>query len=124
MNKVIMVGRFVKDTELKYSATGTAIANNTLAVEDGSKENKKSYFFNVVAFKGTAETLAEWSFKGQRVVIEGKLTQRNYDSADGKKVYLTEILLNTVTFLERKKTPEFDAPKAISNEFDIDDMPF
>lgn len=119
-----MVGRFVKDTELKYSATGTAIANNTLAVEDGSKENKKSYFFNVVAFKGTAETLAEWSFKGQRVVIEGKLTQRNYDSADGKKVYLTEILLNTVTFLERKKTPEFDAPKAISNEFDIDDMPF
>ena len=124
MNKVIMIGRLAKDAELKFTPNGTAIANTTLAVEDGFAEKKKTFFFNLVIIGKFAESFAEWTFKGQRIAVEGKLQMRDYEK-DGQKRYITEIVVNNTEFLERKRTDEFDSPKGLQGEIiETDDLPW
>lgn len=125
MNKFIGIGRLTKDAELRFSQTGTAIANSSIAIEDGFGDKKKTFFFNLVVIGKFAETFAEWTFKGQRIAIEGKLQQRDYEK-DGRKLYITEIVTQNVEFLERKRTPEFDSPKGHfeSDTIELDDLPW
>jgi single-strand DNA-binding protein len=125
MNKVIMIGRLARETDLRFTTNGTAVANNAIAVEDGFGDKKKTYFFNVTVMGKFAETFAEWTFKGQQVAIEGKLQQNDYTNKEGQKVNKVDIFAEQVKFLERKRTPEFDAPKALDGELiELDDLPW
>lgn len=124
MNKIILLGRLSRDTELKFSPTGLPIAQCSIAVDDGFGDKKKTYFFNFTIFGKFAETFAEWSFKGQQVLIEGKMTQQTYEK-DGKKQYRQDIIAEQVKFLERKRTPEFDSPVGLAGEIiETDDLPW
>lgn len=106
MNKVNLIGRLVKDADLKFTAgKGTAVATFTIAVDDGFGDSKKTYFIPVVVWGKSAESVAQYTQKGSKVGICGKITTRNYDNKDGQKVYVTEVvadMVGGVIFLDNK----------------------
>ena len=101
MNKIMLSGRWCKDIELKFLADGTAVAKSTIAVDEGYGDKKKAHFFNVTMWKKTAEAVANYSGKGKKVLIEGRLQQRTWEK-DGVKQYAIEVVAEQVEFLETK----------------------
>ena len=102
MNKVIMTGRATKDVELKVTPTGTNVATFSVAVKRPFKDNE-SDFFECVAYGKTAELISKYIKKGDLFGIEGRLQTRNYTNKEGRKVYVTEIIVENVEFLQSKK---------------------
>lgn len=103
MNKIMVTGRFTKDHDLKYSQLGKAILNNSIAVTDGYGDKKQTYFFNVTVWDKLAENLAQFTTKGSRVLLSGKLQQRSYENKQGEKVQVIEIVANEFELLDAKK---------------------
>lgn len=105
MNKVVLIGRLTKDPELRYtssnipSASFTVAVNRTFANQNGVKE---ADFINVVVWRKQAENIKKFITKGSLVAVEGRIQTRNYDNAEGKKVYVTEVVADNVQFLESK----------------------
>lgn len=113
MNKVIVIGRTTKDIELRQTAGGTSVVEFSIAVKRAFKNangENESDFFNCIAFSKLAETISRYVKKGDQVGIEGRLQTRNYTNKEGKKVYLTEIIVENVEFLQNKKQEEQTAP--------------
>ena len=105
MNKVIMIGRLTKDPEVKKTQSNKKVANFTVAIND--KFNKdKTDFINCVAWEKTAEYLGNYVKKGNLIAVEGRISTRNYDAPDGKKVYITEVVCDSVQGLERNDQPQ------------------
>lgn len=105
MNKVILIGRLTKDVEMRYSANNdTTIARYTLAVNRPFKREgePEADFLPCVAFNKTAEFAEKYLAKGIRVAIEGKIQTGSYTNGEGKKVYVTEIVVERQEFLEKK----------------------
>lgn len=106
MNKVFEIGRLARDPEVRYTQSGKAVCTFTIAVDDGYGEHKKAYFLPVVVWNKPAETCGNSLHKGSKVAITGKLTTRQYDNSEGKKVTITEIVADPyegVEFLDRKQ---------------------
>jgi single-strand DNA-binding protein len=103
MNKVVLIGRLVKDPELKFTpGNGTAVATLTLAVDrrfskDGQKE---ADFIPVVIWGKQAESTANYVTKGKLLGVSGRMQIRSYDAKDGTKRYVTEVVAEEVQFLE------------------------
>ena len=113
MNKVLLVGRLTKDTELRATTNGVYTTNNSLAINRPFKNaqgDNEADFINIVAWKKTAEYLCKYAKKGDRVAVEGRIQTRNYDNANGEKVYVTEVLVETIELLEPKKQDTTVAP--------------
>lgn len=109
MNKVIIIGRNTKDIELKVTPSGTSVAEFSIAVNRTFKNangERESDFFNCIAFSKLAETISRYVKKGDQVGIEGRLQTRNYTNKEGRKVYITEIIVENVEFLQTKKQDE------------------
>nr|WP_150959323.1 single-stranded DNA-binding protein [Aneurinibacillus sp. XH2] len=124
MNRVNLVGRWAKDIEIRYLQDGTPVGTSTLAVEEGWGEKKKTYFFNIVLWKKTAEATSQYSGKGKRVAIDGRLTQRSWEK-DGQKYFAVEVVGDQVEFLELKQSsgdPFENEGKPI--DVSEDDLPF
>lgn len=104
MNKVILIGRATKDFELRYTPTGVAVAQTTIAVERqvAKDKEKESDFISLVVWKQLAETCANYIKKGHRFAVEGRIQTRNYENNEGRKVYVTEVVVDRVEFLEPK----------------------
>lgn len=115
MNKVCLTGRATKDIELRYTTNSVAVSSFTIAVNRNYKNENGDYetdFINCVAYRKTAELLNSYVKKGDMLGIEGSVRTRNYDDKDGKKVYVTEIMVDSVDFLQSKKEVE----KAVEEE--------
>ena len=126
MNKIILSGRWSKDIDLKFLSDGTAVAKSTIAVNEGYGDKKKAHFFNVTMWKKTAEAVANYSGKGKKVLIEGRLQQRTWDK-DGVKQYVVEVVAEQVEFLEMKtgetkKDPFAEDQKTV--DISESDLPF
>lgn len=109
MNKVVIIGRNVKDIELKQTGSGTSVVEFGVAVKRPFKSANGEYesdFFNCVAFSKLAETISRYVNKGDLIGLEGRLQMRNYINREGKKVYVTEIIVENVEFLQPKKQDE------------------
>lgn len=107
INNVVLVGRLTKDADLRYTSNGTAVASFTVAVNRSFKkdnEDQKADFINCVAWRKTAEALANFTKKGSLVGVEGQIQTRSYENKEGQKVYVTEVNAREVKFLESKKT--------------------
>lgn len=102
MNLVIIVGRLTRDPETRYTQTGKAVTNITVAVDDGFGENKKTIFVPVVAWDKLAEVVANNLQKGRRVLVEGRLQISNYEK-DGQKHIKTDVVAQNVEFLDSKQ---------------------
>jgi single-strand DNA-binding protein len=98
------LGRLVKDVELKYSTSNTAIVNFTIAVDNpyGKEENNKTFFINCVAFGKTAEFVANYCPKGTRIGVTGSLQTRTWTDKEDKKHFVTEVAVNNVYFADGK----------------------
>ena len=104
MNKFIASGNLVREPELTYSKTGTAIFRNALAVNDEYKKDK-THFFNFTAFGKTAETMATYLQKGSKILVDASLNQNTYEK-DGQNRTSIELNINRFEFLDSKKQHE------------------
>ena len=106
LNKIVTIGNLTRDPEVRYTASGKAVCTFSIAVNDGYGENKKAYFFPVVVWNKSAEACGNSLHKGSKVAVTGKLTNRQYDNSEGKKVTVFEIVADAfggVEFLDGKK---------------------
>lgn len=106
LNKVILMGRFTRDPELKSTPQGVSTCSFSLAVDrDYVKqgEERKADFINCVAWRQTAEFIYKYFKKGSMVALEGSIQIRSWDDQDGKKRYATEVIVSQVCFAESKK---------------------
>ncbi len=138
MNKVLITGRLTKDSELKYTEKQTPIATFSVAVERQYKNDKgqtEADFINCKAFSKTAEVINKYTKKGDLVGIIGNIQTGSYEK-DGKKVYTTDVIVETIEFLQTKpkqeeknkqeETPKNDPYKDFGQQIEIDDsnLPF
>lgn len=106
INTVVLTGRLTKDIELRRTTSGKTCTSFTLAVNRNKQETD---FINCVAWDKVAELLERYTHKGSQIGVEGRIQTRNYDDRNGKKVYVTEVLVNSISFLEpiKSDTSEF-----------------
>lgn len=106
MNRVVLVGRLTKDPELRYTPAGVAVATFTLAVNRPFKNGQgeqEADFIQCVVWRKPAENVANFLKKGSLAGVDGRVQTRNYEGNDGKRVYVTEIVAESVQFLESKQ---------------------
>lgn len=105
MNKIILLGRLVKDPEIKYTSSEKCVAQFPVAVNRPTKNAEGQYeadFINIVAWNKTAELIGNYVHKGQRILVEGRLQIRSYTAQDGGKRSVTEVIADRVEFVESK----------------------
>ncbi|MBS4212412.1 MULTISPECIES: single-stranded DNA-binding protein [Neobacillus] len=105
MNRVVLVGRLTKDPDLRYTPSGVAVATFTLAVNrafSNQQGEREADFINCVVWRKPAENVANFLKKGSLAGVDGRIQTRNYEGQDGKRVYVTEIVAESVQFLEPK----------------------
>ena len=107
MNKVIIIGRFTRDPEIKYTTgeNATATARFSLAVNRRFKNKEGNYdadFINCVAFGKTAEFIEKYFTKGMAIGITGRIQTGSYTNKEGQKVYTTDVVVEETEFVESK----------------------
>lgn len=104
MNVAFILGRLPRDPVIKASQSGMTIARFTLAVNRLNKkgQNQEADFINCVAFGKTAEAIGNYVYKGQRLLVEGRIQTGSYTSKSGEKKYTTEISVNRAEFIEKR----------------------
>ncbi|MDQ0257581.1 single-strand DNA-binding protein [Evansella vedderi] len=103
LNRVVLVGRLTKDPELRYTANGIAVATFTLAVNrpfSNQQGEREADFINCVIWRKQAENVANYLKKGSLAGVDGRIQTRNYDNNEGRRVFVTEVLAESVQFLE------------------------
>ena len=135
VNRVVLVGRLVKDPELRKTVSDISFATFTLAVDNRIREadgTRGTIFIDCRVFREQAENLVKSTRKGSKVAVDGSLNQRNFERRDGTKGKVIEIVVDSVTFLDpnpnRETTvveePKFDdVPAPSSSNLDPIDLP-
>ena len=133
INKVIIIGRLGKDPEVRYTPSGDAVANFSVATSEEWKDKatgekkQKTEWHRIVAFKRLGEICGEYLSKGSQVYIEGRLQTRSWEDKEGVKKYTTEIIVQKVEFLDgrQEQKPATEQKKPETNEtVDSQDIPF
>ncbi|MBN8236471.1 single-stranded DNA-binding protein [Halobacillus kuroshimensis] len=105
LNRVVLAGRLTKDPDLRYTPNGVAVANFTIAVNrpfSNNQGDRDADFINCVVWRRAAENLANFMSKGSLVGVDGRLQSRSFDNQEGKRVFVTEVVADSVQFLESK----------------------
>ncbi|HCZ7839234.1 single-stranded DNA-binding protein [Staphylococcus aureus] len=105
LNRTVLVGRLTKDPELRTTQNGVNVATFTLAVNrtfTNAQGEREADFVNVVVFKKQAENVKNYLSKGSLAGVDGRLQTRNYENKDGQRVFVTEVVADSVQFLEPK----------------------
>lgn len=149
LNKALLIGRLTKDPEMRYTPSGTAVTNFSIATNrwssgpDGERKEFTDYH-NIVAYnigkRNLAEVVAQYTRKGALVFIEGRIQTRSWEGQDGQKRRTTEIIANDVQFLDtRSSAPsegvtttrqrpqasdDIPAPDDAPRDVDPDEIPF
>ena len=122
INRVVLIGRLTRDPELRRTPQGDAVTSFTLAVnrnytdKDGQQQ---ADFINCVVWKKTAENVERYCSKGSLVGVEGRIQTSSYDNQQGQKVYVVEVICNSVQFLDtRQKNQAALDENAVKNAAD------
>jgi single-strand DNA-binding protein len=133
LNKVILIGRLGKDPEMRFTPSGRAVTNFTMATSDywmdqNNERQERTEWHRIVVWAKLAETCAKILSKGKLVYIEGRLQTRAWDDRDGNKRYTTEIVANAMQILspmDNSESRDFSDPGATPQEPEgFDDIPF
>lgn len=116
MNSVILSGRWSKDIDFKALDSGKTVAKSSLAVDDGYGDKKQTYFFDCEMWGKTAEAAANYSGKGKKVLVKGRLKVDSWEK-DGQKRYATRVVVEEVEFLESVKKTEEERYAAANETF-------
>jgi single-strand DNA-binding protein len=109
LNRTVLVGRLTKDPELKYTPNGVAVANFTLAVNrpfSNQQGEREADFINVVVWRKPAENAATYLKKGSLAGVDGRIQTRSYDNQQGQRVFVVEVMAESVQFLEPKRNEQ------------------
>jgi single-strand DNA-binding protein len=107
INRVVLVGRLTKDPELRYTPSGVAMARFTLAVNrtfSNQQGEREADFINCVVWRKQAENTANFLKKGSLAGVEGRIQTGSYEGQDGKRVYTTDVVADSVQFLEPRNS--------------------
>lgn len=102
LNQVVLIGRLTKDPELRYTPSGVAVAQFTLAVDrpfTNQEGEREADFIPIVVWKAVAENVANYVKKGHQIAVTGRIQVRNYEKNEGRRVYVTEVIGHNVQFL-------------------------
>lgn len=105
-NRIILIGRLTRDPELRYVPSGAPVASFTLAVDRPFRDqqgNRETDFIDVVAWRKLAEQVSQYMSKGRMVAVEGRLQIRSYETQDGQKRKVAEVVADGVRFLDRAR---------------------
>jgi single-strand DNA-binding protein len=128
LNKVMLIGNVGTDPEMRFTANGNAVTTFRLATTrtyttpDGERREETEWF-TIVTWNKLAETCSQFLQKGRRAYVEGRLQTRSWEGQDGQKRYQTEVVANTVLFLDRGQAAPL-ADDADGDLIDPDDLPF
>ena len=120
INNVVLVGRLTRDIELRKTQSGLSVASFTIACDRRLSQEQKNNgeqsadFISCVAWRGSADFLGRYAHKGDTVGVEGRIQTRNYDR-DGQKVYVTEIVANSVSILHSTQPRQAQAQQQVQN---------
>lgn len=106
LNRVILIGRLTRDPELRYTPSGVAVTQFTIAVDrpfTSQGGEREADFIPVVTWRQLAETCANYLRKGRLTAVEGRIQVRNYENNEGRRVYVTEVIADNVRFLESNR---------------------
>lgn len=109
INTTVLVGRLTKDPELKYTQSGIAVTRFTLAVNRPFKNNQgqnEADFINCVAWRKQAENVANYLHRGSLVGVDGRIQTSNFEGRDGNRVFMTEVVAESVQFLESREVSQ------------------
>lgn len=124
MNKVFLIGRLVRDPELRYTGSNIPVATFSLAVNrpfTGQSGERETDFINIVVWRKQAENVKNYLNQGSQVAIDGRIQTRSYDDQNGQKRYVTEVVADNVQFLDTKSSRE---QRQTSNESDLNPYSF
>ena len=147
LNRVVLVGRLTADPQYRVTPSSLDVATFTLAVNHNFKDKngeQQADFINCVVFRKQAENVNNYLNKGSLAGVDGRLQSRSYENNEGRRVFVTEVVCDSVQFLEpknaqssnnnqrnnevhqREKALQSDNPFNNSNNFDMDtdDLPF
>ena len=114
INRVVLVGRLTKDPELRYTPSGVAMARFTLAVNrtfSNQQGEKEADFINCTVWRKQAENTANFLKKGSLAGVEGRIQTGSYEGQDGKRVYTTDVVADSVQFLEPRNSSGGERPQ-------------
>ena len=132
LNKVLIIGNLGSDPEIKYTSSGSAVANLSIATSERWKDRntgeqkEQVEWHRVVLFSRLAEIAEQYLKKGSKVFVEGKLQTRDWEDAEGKKRYTTEVIAREMTMLDsRPGSDNASQPQSSSPENNFEeDIPF
>lgn len=106
LNRAILTGRLTRDPELRYTTSGTAVVQATIAVDrqfENQQGEREADFINLVIWRKAAENFANFTHKGSLVGIDGRIQTRTYENKQGQRVYVTEINVDSFSLLEPRQ---------------------
>ncbi|MCG2354750.1 single-stranded DNA-binding protein [Staphylococcus epidermidis] len=105
LNRVVLVGRLTKDPEFRTTPSGVEVATFTLAVNrtyTNAQGEREADFINVVVFRKQAKNVNDYLSKGSLTGVDGRVQSRNYENNEGRRVFVTEVVADSVQFLDTK----------------------
>lgn len=132
MNKLTIIGNLTKEPELRHTHDGTPVCGFTVAVNRKKTQNNQepgADYFNVTAWRGLAETCAQYLSKGRKVCVIGRVSVRTWDTEDGRHGANLEVLAEDVEFLSPKNEQPAASPSPVDAQtkmqvVETDDLPF
>lgn len=112
LNRIILIGRLVREPELRYTPSGVPVANFTLACDrpfSNQQGERETDFIDIIAWRKLAETCANHLTKGRLVAVQGRLQVRTYENQEGQRRKVAEVVSDDVRFLDSAKRNEPDA---------------
>lgn len=118
LNRALLVGRLTRDPELRRTGSGKAVTSFNLAVERNFKsDDQEADFINCVCWGKIAENTERYCSKGSMVSVDGRIQTRNYNNNQGQKVYVTEVIADSVQFISTKNNNTATAAQAPVNNY-------
>ena len=117
INRVVLVGRLTKDPEYRTTPSGVSVATFTLAVNrtfTNAQGEREADFINVVVFRRQAENVNNYLFKGSLAGVDGRIQSRSYENQEGRRIFVTEVVADSVQFLEPKMLKVANVIKVIT----------
>lgn len=127
INNVTLIGRLVAPPELKKTPNNVSVLQGTLAVNRNFKNengDREADFIQFQACRGTADIIAQYCSKGSLIGLTGRIQTRSYDNQQGQRVYVTEVVAESVALLESRNKQQAQAPAQTSNNYTGTNNPF
>lgn len=125
MNKVYLIGNLTRDPEISTTTSGISVCRMSIAVSrrfanaEGSRDTD---FFNVTAWRGTADNCAKFLKKGNKIAVSGSIQTRNYEKADGTKGFSVDIVADEVEFLSSKNDGTAEGGMSMGGSSQVSDL--